>query len=115
MQHADAATGSTTNPCLHSTVWCGTDRYSEDFAPADSRAVTKPAWAEGNQAGIDQLWEKLQTLEAAAASRGRSLLAHTLVESLGTVGITSLILGASRLEQVEQAVAALVGGTAAKL
>jgi aryl-alcohol dehydrogenase-like predicted oxidoreductase len=35
------------------------------------------------------------------------MLQHTLVESLATVGITSLILGASRLEQVEQAVAAL--------
>lgn len=81
-------------------------------------------------------------LEKAAGTNNRSMLGHTLAESLGaqptrhlhcsllvatagmhgwvthnwlfrgelpgTVGITSLILGASRLEQVEQAVAELV-------
>jgi aryl-alcohol dehydrogenase-like predicted oxidoreductase len=82
-------------------------KYSQSgSAPADSRAVTKPAWAEGNS-DIDGLWEKLGAIERAAAAAKRTMLQHTLVESLATVGITSLILGASRLEQVEQAVAAL--------
>ena len=45
------------------------------------------------------------------------MLGHTLHESLETVGVTSLILGASRLEQMEQAVLALnaAGEAAAKL
>ena len=53
------------------------------------------------------MFDKLERLEAAAKSKGRSMLGHTLQESLDTVGITSLILGASRLEQLEQAVLAL--------
>ena len=84
-------------------------KYSPDAdAPAGSRAETKPAWAEGNQTG-DDMWEKLGVIEVDAAAAGRSMLQHTLVESLATVGMTSLIIGASRLEQVEQAVAALTG------
>ena len=44
------------------------------------------------------------------------MLEHTLLESLGTVGITSLILGVSRLEQMEQSVQAVAGnGGAPKL
>ena len=68
--------------------------------------MTKPGWAEGNS-DIEDLWEKLGAIERADAAADRTMLEHTLLESLVTVGITSLILGASRLEQVEQAVAAL--------
>ena len=56
---------------------------------------------------IDGIWEKLGAIEQVASAAQRTMLQHTLVESLATVGITSLILGVSRLEHVEQAVAAL--------
>ena len=85
-----------------------TGKYSQhSSAPTDSRLVTKPAWAESN-GDIDGLWEKLAEIEEAASAAGRTMLQHTLLESLATVGVTSLILGASRLEQVEQAVEALL-------
>ena len=57
--------------------------------------------------------DKLAELEASASGQGRTMLEHTLLESLGTVGITSLILGVSRLEQMEQSVQAVAGNGAA--
>ena len=72
--------------------------------PADSRAAEKPGWVwELN----DELFDRLEAIERLAAEIDASPTLYSLAWTLAQPGMTSLVVGAKRLEQVEEAVAAL--------
>ena len=73
-------------------------------APADSRQREKPEWTlpltDANFALLDQI-------EAEAKSKGRSLMRHALQSLLEQPGVTSLVVGVKRIEQLEDLIAAV--------
>ncbi|MFG2606323.1 L-glyceraldehyde 3-phosphate reductase [Streptomyces sp. NPDC048514] len=81
-----------------------TGRYL-DGVPADSRAAQgkslDPAWL------TDDMRQRLRALNGIAARRGQSLAQMALAWALRDERVTSLVIGASRTEQLEQNVAAL--------
>ncbi|MEU3982141.1 L-glyceraldehyde 3-phosphate reductase [Streptomyces sp. NPDC026672] len=81
-----------------------TDRYL-DGIPADSRGAKgtslDAAWL------TDDMTERLRALNAVAARRGQTLAQMALAWALRDERVTSLVIGASRVEQLEQNVAAL--------
>lgn len=81
-----------------------TGRYL-DGVPADSRAAQDKsfdtAWL------TDAMLAKLRGLNAIAARRGQTLAQLALAWALRDERVTSLVVGASRVEQLEQNVAAL--------
>lgn len=82
-----------------------TERYLSGDIPADSRA------AQGrflrSEALTEVYFERAQALNAIAARRGQTLAQLALTWVLGTPGITSAIIGASSVPQLEQNLAAL--------
>jgi len=82
-----------------------TDRYLEGI-PADSRAAREevtfdPSWIDEEMVG------RLRDLNAIAASRGQTLAQMALAWALRDERVTSLVIGASSVEQLEQNAAAL--------
>ncbi|AZM58375.1 MULTISPECIES: L-glyceraldehyde 3-phosphate reductase [unclassified Streptomyces] len=81
-----------------------TGRYL-DGVPQDSRAAAgtsfDPAWL------TDDMRHRLRALNDIAARRGQSLAQMALAWALRDPRVTSLVMGASRVEQLEQNVAAL--------
>jgi L-glyceraldehyde 3-phosphate reductase len=81
-----------------------TDRYL-DGIPADSRIRTGGALSEDML--TDQAMAKVRGLNAVAARRGQTLAQLALVWALRDPRMTSLVIGASSVRQLEQNVAAL--------
>jgi aryl-alcohol dehydrogenase-like predicted oxidoreductase len=81
-----------------------TGKYRRDEQPpGESRGADKPQWLwELN----DDLFDRLEGLEQLAADANLSMAQFSLAWALSQPAIGSLVVGASRLEQVEQAVAA---------
>ncbi|CAM5682490.1 oxidoreductase [Streptomyces canarius] len=81
-----------------------TGRYL-DGVPADSRAARgtslDASWL------TDDLRDRLRALNDIAARRGQTLAQLALAWALRDERVTSLVIGASRVEQLEQNVAAL--------
>jgi len=81
-----------------------TDRYS-DGIPADSRIATGGAMSESML--TESNMAKVRALGEIAARRGQSLAQLALVWALRDPRMTSLVIGASSVRQLEQNVAAL--------
>ena len=82
-----------------------TDRYLKGI-PADSRANKPDAFLKINDVTEDAL-AKVRALSGVARSRGQSVAQLALAWVLRDPRMTSALIGASRVEQVEQNVAAL--------
>lgn len=83
------------------------DKYLNGI-PSDSRAG-KPATSRLQEQITPTLVNKLQKLNTIAGARGQSLAQMALRWALRDERVTSLVIGASRVEQVEDNVAALKG------
>jgi L-glyceraldehyde 3-phosphate reductase len=84
-----------------------TDKYLSGDIPADSRAAL--LWGAENarrRLTPDRL-EKLRALNAVAQRRGQSLAQMALAWILRLPAITSALIGASKVEQIEENVKAL--------
>lgn len=81
-----------------------TGRYL-DGVPADSRAAQGKSFDEAWLS--DDMLRRLRALNDIAARRGQSLAQMALAWALRDQRVTSLVIGASRTEQLEQNVAAL--------
>jgi L-glyceraldehyde 3-phosphate reductase len=84
-----------------------TDKYL-DGIPADSRAA-KPHGYLGSEQITDEVRGQIRRLNDLAAARGQSLAQMALRWVLRHDQMTSALIGASRVEQVEDAVGALAG------
>ena len=73
--------------------------------PAGSRAAEKPEWLP--LVADESVMEKVRRLTERAAEEGASLFEYALRSTAGMPGITSIVLGVKRTEQVEAAVRAL--------
>jgi L-glyceraldehyde 3-phosphate reductase len=84
-----------------------TDKYLGGDIPAESRAAQKwgPEWLERNLS--PERRERLQALNAIAKERGQSLAQMGLAWILRLPEVTSALIGASSVQQVEENVAAL--------
>ena len=84
-----------------------TDKYIGGDIPAESRAAQKwgKEWV-ANNLNADKL-AKLKSLNTLAAKRGQSLAQLALAWILRLPTITSALIGASSVEQIEENVAAL--------
>jgi L-glyceraldehyde 3-phosphate reductase len=82
-----------------------TDRYLTGDIPAGSRAATSPTLS-GSQISENYL-ERVRTLNALAEDRGQTLAQMALRWILRRPEVTSALIGASSVAQLEQNVAAL--------
>ncbi len=82
-----------------------TDKYLRGI-PADSRAAKPHGFLKREQV-TKEIVEKVRVLNEIAAERGQSLAQMALAWVLRDRRITSVVIGASRVEQIEQNVAAL--------
>lgn len=84
-----------------------TDKYLGGDIPAESRAAQKwgPEWLEKNLS--PERRERLQALNSLAKERGQSLAQMALAWILRLPEVTSALIGASSVRQVEENVAAL--------
>jgi L-glyceraldehyde 3-phosphate reductase len=84
-----------------------TDKYLSGEVPSDSRAALK--WGEGwakNNLTPEKL-ERLRKLNAIAQERGQTLAQMALAWTLRLPSVTSALIGASKVSQVEENVKAL--------
>ena len=72
--------------------------------PADSRAAEKPQWVWERD---DKLFAQLETLQSLAAEIDVSPAKYTLAWTLAQPAMTSLVVGAKRSAQVDEALSAL--------
>ncbi|GGR13799.1 aldo/keto reductase [Deinococcus ruber] len=84
-----------------------TDRYLKGI-PADSRAATGPGFLRPEHI-TDLLLAGTARLNALAHERGQTLAQMALAWVLRQPGVTSALIGASRVPQIEDAVGALAG------
>jgi len=78
-----------------------TGKYSRGAPPPEgSRLAEKPAWLPELD---DELFAKLEKIEAEAEAADRTMLAHAILETLARDPVVSVIIGAKRIEQVEAA------------
>lgn len=82
-----------------------TDRYLTGTVPADSRAATSRFLSE--EALTDTYLERARGLNAIAARRGQTLAQLAVTWILRQRSVTSVLVGASSVSQLEQTVAAL--------
>ncbi|THF71452.1 L-glyceraldehyde 3-phosphate reductase [Deinococcus sp. Arct2-2] len=82
-----------------------TDKYMHGI-PSDSRAVTSGRFLRPEHV-TDAVLERTRQLNAVAAERGQTLAQLALVWVLRHTEVTSALIGASRPEQVDDAVSAL--------
>lgn len=82
-----------------------TDKYL-DGIPADSRAAKEHGYLQRDQVSADAL-QKVRALNELAESRGQTLAQMAVAWVLRHAAMTSALIGASRVQQVEDAVAAL--------
>ncbi len=96
------AIGVTPYQSLQGGLLTGKYRRGED-APEGSRAAEKPEWV---WARDDELFDKLEALEALASEIDTSPARYALAWTLAQPAMSSLVVGAKRSEQVADAVAA---------
>ncbi len=109
-----------TNECLHEVIreeemgsiafsplaqGLLTDRYL-DGIPKDSRAAGKSVFL-GEEAITEEVIQKVKSLHKIAQNRGQTLSQLALVWAIEKGNLTSVIVGASRLEQIEGNVKAI--------
>ena len=82
-----------------------TDRYLKGDVPADSRAATSPTLSSGNI--TEAYLERARALNEIASNRGQTLAQMALIWILRTPHITSALIGASSVAQLEENVASL--------
>lgn len=84
-----------------------TDKYLSGEIPADSRAAL--SWGEESARGrlTQERLDTLRGLNEIAQGRGQTLAQMALVWTLRLPAVTSALIGASKVEQIEQNVAAL--------
>jgi L-glyceraldehyde 3-phosphate reductase len=82
-----------------------TDKYLEGI-PADSRAA-RPEGTLGEDAVKSDVVDKVRQLNEIAQERGQSMAQMALMWVLRDERVTSALIGASRVEQIEENVAAL--------
>ena len=82
-----------------------TDKYLRGI-PSDSRAGKEHGFLRPEQVTPDKL-EQIQRLSAIAKARGQKLAQMAIAWVLRHPGMTSALIGASRVSQIEDAVAAL--------
>jgi aryl-alcohol dehydrogenase-like predicted oxidoreductase len=78
-----------------------TGKFSRSGGPADSRIM-----AQRRHLLDDAPWDTIEKYEAFCAERGVSMLAATFAWLLAQPGLTSVIAGATRAEQIQQNVGA---------
>ena len=83
------------------------DKYLGDNVPQDSRAAEW--WSKEQQGSIitPNRLEQIRSLNAIAQKRGQSLAQMALAWNLRLPAVTSVLIGASKVEQIEENVAAL--------
>ncbi|MBC8253055.1 MAG: aldo/keto reductase, partial [Ardenticatenia bacterium] len=82
-----------------------TGKYRRDQAvPADSRQVEKPEWT---LELTDEVFDRLEQIEAEAGEQGRSLMQHSLLALLEQPPVVSLVVGAKRIDQLGNLIAAV--------
>jgi L-glyceraldehyde 3-phosphate reductase len=91
---------------LASGLLSGT-KYQDGEVPADSRPGREWARHWVASKSKDERKRTLQALNGLARERGQSLAQMAVAWTLRHAGMTSVVMGASRVEQVEQNVAAL--------
>ncbi len=74
--------------------------------PADSRKSEKSDWLPDLS---DELFDKLEQIEADAKARGRTMLEHAIKSALEKPAIISVILGVKRTEQIDSLISAVSG------
>jgi L-glyceraldehyde 3-phosphate reductase len=89
-----------------------TSRYLNGI-PADARAARDPRFLKPEHVTEDKL-VRLRKLDALAKARGQSLAQLALVWVLRNPGITSALIGASKVSQIEENLAALKNLTLSK-
>lgn len=83
-----------------------TGKYGDPTAPpAGWRGAEKPEWIP--KLGEEEVLKKIGILSATAEASGLSLFDYTIRTTVSTPGITSIILGVKRPEQLQQAIGAL--------
>lgn len=75
-----------------------TGKYLAGGRPEGSRLASRPEWLGRMD---DELFARLEAIAADAEAKGRSMMAHALLELLEAPAVTSLIVGASRREQLD--------------
>lgn len=83
-----------------------TEKYL-DGVPAESRAATKPSFRDGFLS--EENLGRIRALHEIAGRRGQTLAQMALTWALRDERVTSLVIGASRVEQLEQNLQALQG------
>ena len=84
-----------------------TEKYLGEHLPSDSRAALW--WNEGQQQRLlnEDVLSKIRRLDVIARQRGQSLAQMALAWNLRLPAVTSVLIGASKVEQIEENVAAL--------
>jgi L-glyceraldehyde 3-phosphate reductase len=72
--------------------------------PAGSRQKEKPEWT---MALDEDLFDRLEALEAQAGQKGRTLMQHALLSLLDSPAVVSLVLGVKNISQLETLVGAV--------
>jgi aryl-alcohol dehydrogenase-like predicted oxidoreductase len=82
-----------------------TGKYRRGQAvPTDSRQVEKPDWT---LELTGEMYGRLEQIEAEARAKGRTLMQHALMTLLEQPAVVSLIVGAKRISQLEDLIAAV--------
>jgi L-glyceraldehyde 3-phosphate reductase len=82
-----------------------TGKYRRGQAvPTDSRQVEKPDWT---LELTGEMYDRLEQIEAEARAKGRTLMQHALMTLLEQPAVVSLIVGAKRIGQLEDLIAAV--------
>ncbi|MFZ5822269.1 MAG: aldo/keto reductase [Chloroflexota bacterium] len=82
-----------------------TGKYQRgEEAPANSRQREKPEWTLPLN---DETFTRLETIEAEARQRGRTLLQHALTGLLEQPSVVSLVMGVKRIDQLEVLIKAI--------
>ena len=88
-----------------------TGKYRRGAAPPAGSRATASGWLDGKIE--DAALAKVELFEKVAAKHGLSLFDYSVRRTAATPGITSLIIGVTRIEQLEAAVSALGGARTA--
>jgi len=84
-----------------------TGKYHRGEAvPEGSRKAEKADWLPGLD---DELFDRLQQIEAQAGRKGRTMMQHALLEVLKIPPVVSIVSGVKRIDQVESLIAAIEG------
>jgi len=82
-----------------------TGKYRRGQAvPADSRQVEKPEWT---LELTDEVFDRLEQIEAEARAKECSLMQHALLALLEQPAVVSLVVGAKSIDQLERLIAAV--------